>query len=58
LWNITTETLRKIVPAEKFAPTEVKMNAFGSGYGPFGKPTASPKEKQFLPIEERVKVFK
>ncbi|MBV7509112.1 nitroreductase family protein [Bacillus sp. sid0103] len=138
LWNITTETLRKIVPAEKFAPTEEKMNAFGSGYGtvlffeemaviesyqkqfssyaenfpvwaqqsngmlqyvvwtslelegfgaslqhynpliddevkkkwgipsswkmiaqmPFGKPTASPKEKQFQPIENRVKVFK
>jgi predicted oxidoreductase (fatty acid repression mutant protein) len=25
---------------------------------PFGKPTASPDEKQFLPIEGRVKVFK
>ncbi|MGG3466251.1 nitroreductase family protein [Neobacillus pocheonensis] len=138
LWSITTETLRKIVPAEKFAPTEEKMNAFGSGFGtvlffeemaviesfqkqfssyaenfpvwaqqsnamlqyviwtsleiegfgaslqhynpliddevkkkwgipsswkmiaqmPFGKPTASPREKQFLPIEDRVKVFK
>ncbi|QIZ09209.1 nitroreductase family protein [Priestia megaterium] len=138
LWSITTETLRKIVPAENFAPTEEKMNAFGSGYGtvlffeemaviesfqkqfssytenfpvwaqqsnamlqyviwtsleiegfgaslqhynpliddevkkkwgipsswkmiaqmPFGKPTASPKEKQFQPIEYRVKVFK
>ncbi|MEH7086754.1 nitroreductase family protein [Neobacillus drentensis] len=138
LWSITTETLRKIVPAENFAPTEEKMNAFGSGYGtvlffeemaviesfqkqfssyaenfpvwaqqsnamlqyviwtsleiegfgaslqhynplidnevkkkwgipsswkmiaqmPFGKPTASPKEKQFQPIEDRVKVFK
>lgn len=33
LWNITTETLRKIVPAENFGPTEDKMNAFGSGYG-------------------------
>jgi predicted oxidoreductase (fatty acid repression mutant protein) len=138
LWNITTETLRKIVPGENFAPTEEKMNAFGSGYGtvlffeemaviesyqkqfssyaenfpvwaqqsngmlqyviwtslelegfgaslqhynpliddevkkkwgipsswkliaqmPFGKPTASPKEKQFQPLEDRVKVFK
>ncbi|WHY73549.1 nitroreductase family protein [Fictibacillus enclensis] len=33
LWNITKETLRKMVPADKFAPTEDKMNAFGSGYG-------------------------
>ncbi|MEK5172244.1 nitroreductase family protein [Heyndrickxia sp. FSL W8-0496] len=33
LWNITTETLRKIVPAENFGSTQDKMNAFGSGYG-------------------------
>ncbi|WP_289143045.1 nitroreductase family protein [uncultured Brevibacillus sp.] len=33
LWNITKETLRKIVPADNFASTEDKMNAFGSGYG-------------------------
>ena len=33
LWNITKEALRKIVPAEQFAPTEEKMTAFGSGYG-------------------------
>ncbi|MGG1664234.1 nitroreductase family protein [Brevibacillus sp. NRS-1366] len=33
LWNITKETLRKIVPADSFGPTEDKMNAFGSGYG-------------------------
>ncbi|WP_258535768.1 nitroreductase family protein [Bacillus sp. 03113] len=33
LWNITKETLRKKVPADKFGPTEQKMNAFGSGYG-------------------------
>ena len=138
LWNITTETLRKIVPAENFGPTEEKMRAFGGGYGtvlifedsavieslqkqfelykdnfpifshhssgmlqyaiwtalelegfgaslqhynplideevkhewnlpnswnlmaqmPFGKPVAPPKEKQFQPIEERVKVLK
>lgn len=28
------------------------------GQMPFGKPTANPDEKQFLPLEERVKVFK
>ncbi|WP_141432074.1 nitroreductase family protein [Bacillus sp. 03113] len=33
LWNITTESLRKIVPADQFGPTEERMNAFGSGYG-------------------------
>lgn len=33
LWNITKETLRKIVPSEKFGPTEEKMKSFGSGYG-------------------------
>jgi predicted oxidoreductase (fatty acid repression mutant protein) len=33
LWDITTEILRKRVPAEKFAPTEAKMNSFRNGYG-------------------------
>ena len=33
LWHITTETLRKIVPADKFAPTEAKMKMFSSGAG-------------------------
>jgi predicted oxidoreductase (fatty acid repression mutant protein) len=138
LWNITKETLRKIVPEDAFAPTEEKINSFKSGYGtvlffedesviqelqnqfalykdnfpiwshhssgmlqlviwagleaeglgatlqhygslieqqvsqewnvpstwkliaqlPFGKPTAEPGEKQFKPLEERIKVFK
>ena len=33
LWDITKESLRKIVPADKFAPTEEKINSFQSGYG-------------------------
>ncbi|HEY4553350.1 MAG TPA: nitroreductase family protein [Bacillaceae bacterium] len=33
LWDLTTETLREVVPAENFAPTEEKMNAFRAGYG-------------------------
>jgi Predicted oxidoreductase related to nitroreductase len=33
LWDITMEALRKIVPPEKFAPTEEKINSFKSGYG-------------------------
>ena len=33
LWDITTETLRKIVPEDSFSGTEEKMNAFKSAYG-------------------------
>jgi uncharacterized protein len=138
LWDITKETLRKIVQAENFTPTEDKMNTFRNGYGtvlffedtnvieqlqrdyasyaenfpiwsqhtsgmhqfviwtslevegfgaslqhynpliddevkkewnipiewkliaqmPFGKPAMQPGEKQFQPLEDRVKVFK
>lgn len=138
LWDITTETLRKIVPAEQFEGTAQKLAAFKAGYGsvlffedqaivknlqesfalyaenfpvwanqssgilqfvvwtalteaglgaslqhynplideevkeawgipqewkliaqmPFGKPVAPAGEKQFLPVEDRVKVFK
>lgn len=32
-WATLTEILRKIVPADKFTPTEAKMKAFASGYG-------------------------
>jgi len=138
LWDITKEALRKIVPADKFGPTEDKINSFRNGYGtvlffednnvieslqkqfvtykdnfpiwsqqssgmhqfviwtsleiegfgvslqhyneliesevkkewniptnwkliaqmPFGKPIAQPGDKQFQPLEERIKVFK
>lgn len=33
LWDMTMETLRKIVPAENFAPTKEKINSFRNGYG-------------------------
>lgn len=33
LWDITKETLRKIVPKESFAQTEGKINSFHNGYG-------------------------
>jgi uncharacterized protein len=33
LWDITEETLRKLVPADSFGSTQDKMNAFRSGYG-------------------------
>lgn len=33
LWDITTNTLRAIVPADQFESTEQKMSSFKSGYG-------------------------
>lgn len=33
LWDITKEALRKVVPADKFGPTEEKINSFRNGYG-------------------------
>lgn len=33
LWNITRETLRPRVPADAFASTDAKMNAFAAGAG-------------------------
>ncbi len=137
LWEIALEALRKVVPAESFAPTEEKIASFKAGHGtvlyfddngiveylqkeyslykdnfpvwaqqsngmlqlvvwtaleeeglgaslqhynelieeavkkewnvpasykltgqmPFGKPTAAPGEKSFVPLEERFKVF-
>ena len=33
LWDITKESLRKIVDADKFSTTEEKINSFSSGYG-------------------------
>ena len=33
VWDITKETLRKIVPADKFGGTEAKLNSFAAGYG-------------------------
>ncbi|KAB7707198.1 nitroreductase [Bacillus aerolatus] len=33
LWNLTKETLREIVPAENFGPTEEKMEMFKAGAG-------------------------
>ncbi|WP_068785859.1 nitroreductase family protein [Paenibacillus phocaensis] len=33
LWDLTKETLRKVVPADSFGPTEEKMAGFRSGRG-------------------------
>lgn len=32
-WEITRNELRKVVPADKFAPTDEKINSFAAGYG-------------------------
>lgn len=32
-WQMVLETLRQIVPAEKFVPTETKIKSFMAGYG-------------------------
>ena len=33
VWDITKNALKKIVPADKFAGTESKINSFAAGYG-------------------------
>lgn len=33
LWDMTKESLRKIVPADQFSSTEDKINSFKNGYG-------------------------
>ncbi len=33
LWNIVRETLKAVVPAESFAPTEAKLASFEAGHG-------------------------
>jgi predicted oxidoreductase (fatty acid repression mutant protein) len=79
LWDITAETLRKIVPTEQFEGTAQKLASFKAGYGsvlffedqavvkhlqeliaqlPFGKTVTAPGEKEFQPIEDRVKILK
>lgn len=33
LWQFTTDILKEIVPADKFGPTQEKMDSFQAGYG-------------------------
>ena len=33
LWDIVLETLRKVIPTDKFSPTEEKISSFAKGYG-------------------------
>lgn len=48
IWQITKDTLRGIVPADKFAPTEAKIDSFAAGYGTilFFDETATVKKMQ------------
>ncbi|MGN1063669.1 MAG: nitroreductase family protein, partial [Alphaproteobacteria bacterium] len=32
-WDMVKRTLRAVVPADKFAPTEEKINSFAAGFG-------------------------
>lgn len=48
IWQITKDTLHGIVPADKFAPTEAKIDSFAAGYGTilFFDETATVKKMQ------------
>jgi len=48
IWQITKDTLRGIVPADKFAPTEAKIDSFAAAYGTvlFFDETATVKKMQ------------
>jgi uncharacterized protein len=61
LWDLTKETLRKIVEADKFTPTEEKMNAFKSGYGSVlfyeDQSVVENMQKQFAPYQENFPIW-
>ena len=61
LWDITKETLRKIVPADKFTPTEDKINSFRNGYGTVlffeDSSIVEPLQKQFALYKDNFPVW-
>ncbi|MBR2178911.1 MAG: nitroreductase family protein [Selenomonadaceae bacterium] len=61
VWDITKETLRKIVPADKFGGTESKLNGFAAGYGTilFFEETESVKAMQdkFAPYADNFPIW-
>ena len=61
IWDITKETLRKIVPADKFGPTEAKMDGFSAAYGTilFFDETKSVEkmQEQFKPYAENFPIW-
>ena len=42
LWDITTDVLKAIVPAEQFASTQQRMDSFRAGYGTVSLPPDTP----------------
>lgn len=61
LWEITTETLRAIVPADQFASTEEKMGAFQAGYGTVlffeDQSVIQSMQQQYVSYQERFPVW-
>ena len=61
IWSITKETLRKIVPADKFSATEEKLNGFAAGFGTvlFFEETDTVKsmQEQFAPYAENFPIW-
>lgn len=61
VWDITKETLRKIVPVERFAATEEKIDSFAAGYGTvlFFEETETVKamQEKFQPYAENFPIW-
>jgi predicted oxidoreductase (fatty acid repression mutant protein) len=61
IWEITKAALKKIVPADKFAATEEKINSFAAGYGTilFFEETETVKamQEKFPPYAENFPVW-
>ncbi|MBQ7705336.1 MAG: nitroreductase family protein [Selenomonadaceae bacterium] len=61
VWDITKAALKKIVPADKFAGTEAKINGFAAGYGTilFFEETDTVKDMQekFKPYAENFPIW-
>ena len=61
IWEITKSALKKIVPADKFAGTEAKINSFAAGYGTvlFFEETDTVKamQEKFAPYAENFPVW-
>jgi predicted oxidoreductase (fatty acid repression mutant protein) len=61
IWSITKETLRRIVPADKFGATEAKIDSFAAGYGTvlFFEETATVKamQEKFPPYADNFPIW-
>ena len=61
IWEITKSALKKIVPADKFAGTEAKINSFAAGYGTilFFEETDTVKamQEKFAPYAENFPIW-